>query len=51
MFVVDCPWFIMKISAKFSGFWIHDGEYRPRHSAWKESCDSLAVMGLHENWT
>ncbi len=26
-------------------------EYRPRHSAWKNSCDSLAVVGLHENWT
>ena len=24
---------------------------RPRHSAWKNSCDSLAVVGLHENWT
>jgi hypothetical protein len=27
------------------------GNYRPRHSAWKNSFDSLAVAGLHENWT
>jgi hypothetical protein len=26
-------------------------KFRPRHSAWKNSCDSLAVVGLHENWT
>ncbi len=25
--------------------------YRPRHSAWKNSCDSLTVAELHENWT
>ena len=25
--------------------------YRPRYSAWKNNCDSLAVVGLHENWT
>ena len=24
---------------------------RPRHSAWKNGCDSLTVVGLHENWT
>ncbi len=24
--------------------------YRPHHSAWKNSCDSLTVVGLHENW-
>jgi len=26
-------------------------ESRPRHLAWKNSCDSLAVVGLHESWT
>ena len=26
-------------------------DFRPRHSAWKNSCESVAVMGLHENWT
>ncbi len=25
--------------------------FRPRHSAWKNSCDSLAVVGLYENLT
>ncbi len=24
---------------------------RPRHSAWKNSCDYSTVVGLHENWT
>ena len=24
---------------------------RPRHSAWKNGCDSLIVLGLYENWT
>ncbi len=25
--------------------------FRPCHSAWENSCDSLTVVGLHENWT
>jgi hypothetical protein len=25
--------------------------FRPRHSGWKNGCDSLTVVGLHENWT
>ena len=24
---------------------------RPRHSAWKNGCDSLIVVDLDENWT
>ncbi len=24
---------------------------RSRHSTWKKGCDSLTVVGLHENWT
>jgi len=24
---------------------------RLRHSAWRNGCDTLSVMGLHENWT
>jgi len=35
------------LSRKFSD----SSLYRPRYSAWKNNCDSLAVMGLHENWT
>jgi len=27
------------------------GKYRSRHSAWKNGCGSLIVVGLHENWT
>jgi hypothetical protein len=26
-------------------------DYRPRHPAWENSCDSLTVVGLHEIWT
>ena len=26
-------------------------KYRPRHSAWKNDCGSLIVVGLHENST
>jgi len=25
--------------------------YRSRKSAWKNGCDTLTVVGLHENWT
>ena len=25
--------------------------YRCRHAAWKNGCDTLTVVGLHENWT
>jgi hypothetical protein len=24
---------------------------KPRHSAWKNGCDSLIAAGLHENWS
>jgi hypothetical protein len=24
---------------------------RPRHSVWKNACESLYVAELHENWT
>jgi len=30
--------------------WSQIGNYRSRHSAWKNSCDSLTFEGLHENW-
>ncbi len=26
------------------------GKFRPRHLAWKNTCDPLTVVGLHENW-
>ena len=26
-------------------------DYRFRYSAWKNGCDTLTVMRLHENWT
>ena len=26
-------------------------EYRPRHSAWENGCDSLGVVELQEYWT
>jgi hypothetical protein len=25
--------------------------FKSRHSAWKNGCDTLTVLGLHENWT
>ena len=25
--------------------------YRCHHSAWTNGCDTLTVVGLHENWT
>jgi len=28
-----------------------NSDFRPRHSAWKNSCDSLTFEELHENWT
>jgi hypothetical protein len=38
------------MSASWIGFslWI---DYRSRHLAWRNGCDSLIVVGLYESWT
>jgi hypothetical protein len=41
--------FLSKIRFQVSGVRVQG--FRPRHSAWENSCDSLAVVELHENWT
>ena len=42
----------INVAEETCGCWfVMDGPYRPRHSAWGNSCDSFTVVGLHENWT
>ncbi|MEE9611687.1 MAG: hypothetical protein V3W19_10560 [Desulfatiglandales bacterium] len=39
------------IGLKFDEFIVILDKFRPRRSAWENSCASLTVVGLHENWT